>query len=73
MSRSGTAFAAAVVNTAQTARNTAAVVEMASLIEAQRIERAKRAEFLRGERRFVFGLLAVIIAIAWAASALTGN
>jgi hypothetical protein len=46
---------------------------MASLIEAQRIERAKRAEFLRGERRFVFGLLAVIIAIAWAASALTGN
>ena len=54
-------------------RNSAALVEMAVLTEAQKIERAKRAEFLAGERRFVYALFGIIIAIAWAVGALTGG
>jgi hypothetical protein len=60
-------------NSAQTARNTAALVEMASLTEAQKIERAKRAEFLRGERRFVYAVFAVLMGLLWAVGALTGS
>ena len=50
------------VNSGRTARNTAALVEMAALTEAQKIERAKRAESLAGERRFVYIVFGVILA-----------
>jgi hypothetical protein len=44
----------AAANTARTARNTAALVELAAMTEAQKVAFQKRQAFLAGQRRFVF-------------------
>ena len=63
----------AVANTARTARNTAALVELAAMTEAQKVAFQKRQAFLAGQRRFVFIVFGAIVAVAWTASALTGG
>ena len=60
-------------NTAQTARNTAEIAKLAAMTDAQKVAFQKRQTFLAGERRFVYIVFALIVAVAWVASALTGH
>jgi hypothetical protein len=65
------------INSGRTARNTAIMAEIASLTEAQKIElqaeRAKRAESLKGQNRFLLIVLAVLIGALWALGAITAH
>jgi hypothetical protein len=60
------------VSNARTARNSALAAERAAWTEAQKLAFQQRQNDLAGERRFVYGVFIVIIAIVWAAGALIG-
>lgn len=62
-----------VANTGRTARNTAQIAKLAAMTDAQKIAYQKRQTYLAGERRFVYGVFFVIIAIVWIVGALTSN
>jgi hypothetical protein len=60
-------------NSAIAARNSARLVEMASWSEAQKLAYRQREQYLAGQKRFVFGLLGLILGAAWVAGALFGG
>jgi hypothetical protein len=59
-------------NTAQTARNTAEIAKLAAMTEAQKLAYQKRQTYLAGERRFVYIVFGVILAVVWIAGAFGG-
>ena len=60
-------------NSAQTARNSAEIAKFAAMTESQKAAYQKREQYLAGQKRFVFGLFAVIMGVVWIAGALTGG
>lgn len=61
------------VNTRRTARNTAIAAERSAWTDAQKLAYQKRQTYLRGEKRFILIVLAVLLGGLWVLGKLIGN